>query len=174
MQLYFHLSFFLILPFLGIAQTYSDHFGTGQYVGVSVSSSDEDANNSAFNSVNGTGLTPDLIGAARFLAQATMGYNYEEVEHVNQVGIDAWLDKQFGLPASSYADTYRMVYDSALVITPTNDDQKNEYLSYTFYEMLVKQPDFLRHKIAFALSQIALRRYCTSVYGRVFEYLSKP
>lgn len=154
MQLYFHLSFFLILPFLGIAQTYSDHFGTGQYVGVSVSSSDEDANNSAFNSVNGTGLTPDLIGAARFLAQATMGYNYEEVEHVNQVGIDAWLDEQFGLPASSYADTYRMVYDSALVITPTNDDQKNEYLSYTFYEMLVRQPDFLRHKIAFALSQI--------------------
>jgi len=165
MRFYFQLSFFLLLPFLGIAQTYPDHFGTGQYVGVSVSSSDEDADNSALNSVNGTGLTPDLVGAARFLAQATMGYNYEQIEYVNQTGIDTWLEEQFETPMVSYAETYRMIYDSALAIIPENDSEKNEYLSYTFYEMLVKQPDFLRHKIAFALSQILVISPTTSNLG---------
>jgi len=66
---------------------------------------------------------------------------------------------------ASYAETYRMIYDSALVITPENDNEKNEYLSYTFYEMLVKQPDFLRHKIAFALSQILVISPATSNLG---------
>lgn len=154
MKFYFKLLLFSCLPFWVTAQTYPDHFGTGQYVGISVSSSDEDADNAALNSVNGTGITPDLVGAARFLSQATMGYNYEQIEYVNQTGIDTWLGEQFDAPMASYAETYQMIYDSALVITPENDSEKNEYLSYTFYEMLVKQPDFLRHKIAFALSQI--------------------
>ncbi len=162
MKFYFKLLLFLCLPYWGTAQNYPDHFGTGQYVGISVSSSDEDADNSALNLVNGTGITPDLVGAARFLSQATMGYNYEQIEYVNQIGIDAWLNEQFDLPPSSYAETYRMIYDSALVITPENDTEKNEYLSYTFYDMLVKQPDFLRHKVAFALSQILVISPTTS------------
>lgn len=152
----FHFQLFLLscLPYWVVAQTYPDHFGTGQYIGISVSSSSEDADNSALNSVNGTGITPDLVGAARFLAQATMGYNYEQIEYLNQTGIDDWLDEQFEMPGSSYAQMYSMVYDSAFAMTPLNDTPKNEYLSYTFYEMLVKEPDFLRQKVAFALSQI--------------------
>jgi len=154
MKFYFKLLLCSCLPYWVVAQTYPDHFGTGQYVGISISSSDEDTDNTALNTVNGTGITPDLVGAARFLAQSTMGYNYEQLEYVNQIGIDDWLDEQFEIPASSYADTYRMIYDSAFVMTPENDTKKNEYLSYTFYEMLVKEPDFLRQKVAFALSQI--------------------
>jgi len=154
MKFYFKLLLFSCLPYWVVAQTYPDHFGTGQYVGISVSSSDEDADNAALNSVNGTGITPDLVGAARFLAQATMGYDYEQIEYLNQTGIDDWLDEQFEMPGASYAEMYQMVYDSAFAMTPMNDTEKNEYLSYTFYEMLVKEPDFLRQKVAFALSQI--------------------
>jgi len=71
MKFYFKLFLFSCLPYWVVAQTYPDHFGTGQYVGISVSSSNEDADNTALNSVNGTGITPDLVGAARFLSQAT-------------------------------------------------------------------------------------------------------
>ena len=165
MKFHFKLFLILCLPSWVMAQTYPDHFGTGQYVGISVSSSDENADDAALNSVNGTGITPDLVGAARFLSQATMGYNYEQIEYVNQIGIDAWLDEQFEIPPSSYAEKYRMIYDSAMALTPDNDAEKNEYLSYTFYEMLVKQPDFLRHKIAFALSQILVISPATSNLG---------
>ncbi len=145
----------LLMPYGAImAQVYPDYLGAGHDVGIQVSSSDDNADNLAENTVNGTGLMPDMVGASRFLAQATMGFNYEEVEYVNQIGIDTWLEEQFNMPVSSYEETYQMIYDSALVITPTNDTPKDEYLSYAFYEMLVKKPDFLRHKVAFALSQI--------------------
>jgi len=163
MNFYFKLLLFSCLPSWVLAQTYPDHFGTGQYVGISVSSSNESADNSALNSVNGTGITPDLVGAARFLAQATMGYNYEQIEYLNQIGIDAWLDEQFEMPPSSYAEKYRMIYDSARIIAPYDDTPKGQYLNYTFYEMLVKEPDFLRHKIAFALSQILVISPATSI-----------
>ncbi len=94
-----------------------------------------------------------------------MGYNYEQIEYLSQIGIDAWLDEQFDAPKASYAETYRMIYDSALAIIPEIDAERNEYMSYTFYEMLVKQPDFLRHKIAFALSQILVISPATSNLG---------
>lgn len=135
------------------AQVYPDYFGTGQDIGVNVSSSDNDIDNPANNTVNGTGLIPDLVGGSRFLAQATMGYNYEEVEYVNQIGIDAWLDEQFDMGMSSYEQVYKNIYDTASALT-TSETRRDRYLSFTFYEMLVKQPDFLRHKVAFALSQI--------------------
>jgi len=151
---FYKLLLFLCMPYCIIAQTYPDHFGTGQYAGISVSSSDQDTDNPALHSIDGTGITPDLVGAARFLAQATMGYNYEQIEYVSQIGIDAWLDEQFAIPSSSYATAYNMVYDSISTLTPNDQNRKNEFLGYVFYDMLMKEPDVLRHKVAFALSQI--------------------
>lgn len=150
---FYNLLLYLCFPCCLVAQTYPDHFGAGQYVGISVSSSDEDTDNAALYSIDGTGIKPDLTGAARFLAQATMGYNYEQIEYVSQIGIDAWLEEQFDMPSASYATAYNMVYDSITALV-SDQNTKNEYLSFVFYDMLIKEPDVLRHKVAFALSQI--------------------
>lgn len=143
------------------AQTYQDYFGAGHNVGMSVSSSDESGDNLSVNSVNGTDLIPDLVGASRFLGQATLGANYEDIVHLSQIGVDAWLEEQIAIPATSYYDTYVDIYTESLNIiadthglTDLNDDRKFEYLDFTFYQKVLTEPDVLRHKIAFALSQI--------------------
>jgi len=60
------------------AQTYPDHFGAGNDVGLTVTSSPEQGTNASNHTLNGTGLLPDLEGASRFLGQATLGANYED------------------------------------------------------------------------------------------------
>lgn len=135
------------------AQTYEDYFGEGNSVGVTVTSSDAASNDEAIHSLSGNGRFTNLEGASRFLAQATMGANYEKIQNVSQIGIDAWIDQQIALPPSSYAEKLDSIIADALTII-INPDDKNEYMSYAFYEMLVKRPDLLRQKVAFALSQI--------------------
>lgn len=149
MKIYFKLLLFLCLPYLGVSQTYTDYFGIGQYTGLSVSSSDTVT---ALNSVNGTGRLPDLAEASRFLSQASMGYNYGEIEYVTQIGMDAWLDEQFNLPHASYYDAYETLYQTLRSMTGT-DDRRGIYLTFVFYDMLFNEPDFLRQKVAFTLSQ---------------------
>ena len=87
-----------------------------------------------------------------------MGANYETITSTSQNGIKNWLDEQFALTPLVFSDEYDRIYGEAdLIINSTSGTQsseKNEYLAYAFYEMSIKQPDVLRQKVAFALSQI--------------------
>ncbi len=80
-----------------VAQTYPDHFGTGNDVGISVSSSEDANEEEGSSTLDGTGGFPDMIGASRFLAQASLGANYEEIEYLTEIGIEAWLDEQINM-----------------------------------------------------------------------------
>ena len=148
-------------PFEINGQTYQDHFGTGNDVGVSVSTSSDQGTNAGANSLSGTDLIPDLEGASRFLGQASLGANYEDIEHVAQIGIEAWLEEQISLPTLSYRDTYQSIYDESIakiaaVHGSANVDSTRrwEYMNFTFYEKALREENMLRHKVAFALSQI--------------------
>lgn len=136
------------------AQTYSDYFGNGHQVGISTSSSIEWGNNTIDNAIVGPGIFPDEKGAARFLAQATMGASYEDIQEVVTIGIDAWLDNQFALTPISFESEYNRIYNQALQIVTAHELDRNEYLTFAFYEKLIKHSDALRQKVAFALSQI--------------------
>ena len=142
-----------------IGQTYQDHFGTGNDVGVTVYTSDNQGTENGANLLNGTDLLPDLKGASRFLGQASLGANYEEIEYVSQIGIEAWIDEQMAMPASSYLTTYQNIYEEAITqITAVHGTadmaRRSDYLNFAFYEKVLKEEDVLRHKVAFALSQI--------------------
>lgn len=159
------------------AQTYTDFFGNGHQVGITVSSSSENGADQDDDALEGPGLFPDEKGASRFLAQATMGSNYEAIQDVVATGIDSWLDNQFAITPISFESEFNRIYDEATAMI-NNDDDKNEYMSFTFYEKLIKQPDALRQKVAFALSQIFVispinslltnRSYANSHYYDVF------
>lgn len=141
------------------AQIYQDHFGTGNDIGVTISSSSEQGTNAASHTLNGTGLFPDMTGASRFLGQATMGGNYEDIQYVTQVGIEAWLAEQFAMPTISFLDDYKDIYQAALstiaAVHPTPDPTRTtDYLNFAFYENIIKDPEALRQKVAFALSQL--------------------
>lgn len=143
------------------AQTYPDYFGKGHQVGLTVYSSDTTSVDSAQHTVSGTGEIPDLAGASRFLAQATLGYTYEDVEYVSQIGIDSWLDEQLVAPDTSYLQAYFQ----NLGVTDLQDleasgiNSRPRDLSHSFYELVATRPDRLRQKLAFALSQILVTSY---------------
>lgn len=157
------LFFIFSLSSLSKAQIYQDHLGKGNYIGVKVNSSDANGNNEAINSISGTDLIPDLEGASRFLAQATLGYNFNDIETLAQTGIETWLEEQFNTDGTSFrkkvVDIYEDVYNIGVI---DNDTEKDEYLSYAFYDFIFKQPDLLRQKTAFALSQILVISPATS------------
>jgi len=134
-------------------QVYEDYLGAGQNVGVTVSGSPFSSPDTSLYSISGTTLMPDLAGSSRFLSQATLGANYEEIENVSAIGIKAWLDNQFALPPTSYMDRYDQIYADIQTII-SNPGHANQYTSFTFYDILFKDPDFLRQKVGFALSQI--------------------
>lgn len=84
---------------------------------------------------------PTAADAVRFLEQATFGPTRADIEHVQQVGFSAYLDEQIAAPVSNY---YYAPYSP------------NGYYGakVRFFQNAVSQPDQLRQRVAFALSQI--------------------
>lgn len=157
----FSLCVFLCLGVSTSAQVYQDFFGAGHTIGIKAHSSDaQGGSDLEEHSIDGSLLIPDPAGASRFLAQSTLGWSQEEIDYLSQIGIKQWLDEQIALPAGSYLETFRDIYltsyaeIAAVHGTDFNRSRKAEYFHYTFYEKAFKEPDVLRHKLAFALNQI--------------------
>jgi uncharacterized protein (DUF1800 family) len=104
--------------------------------------------------------------AARLLEQATFGVTASDVAHVQSVGIDAYLNEQLTYPATQYAG-----YSYTPHTAPTgciNDGSKppdasslcarDQYSPFQvqrdFFIHALANPDQLRQRVAFALSQI--------------------
>jgi len=78
--------------------------------------------------------------ARRFLEQAAFGPTPSEAAHVQAIGFQAWLNEQFSMPAvTNYA-----------VANPAGQSGMSAY----FLSNAVTNPDQLRQRVAFALSQI--------------------
>ena len=147
------------------AQKNADFLGAGHTNGIKVSTSH---NQSDFNTGNKTidGFpvidSLSLIEASRFLAQATLGYDYETIQQVAAMGYEAWIDEQFAIPQNSIFDLTREV-DELL----TGDDDEDEFFPgmYAFriawWNSVLKGPDLLRAKVTYALSQI----FVVSAFG---------
>jgi len=159
------------------AQTYSDYFGNGNSVGVTTSSSGNDTINTSANTLNGTGYFPNEAGAARFFHQASFGADYSKISALTTTGLENWIDQQIQLPSNSFQEKHDEIYAHTLSILDTATFSsaylyKNQFLSYTFYETLFKNPDQLRLKTAFALSQIFVVSYISMPLSVESNYVS--
>lgn len=154
-----------ILLFMGMlsyssqAQVYDDHFGTGNDVGVTVTSSSEETNDKNKHTLSGTGYLIDMEEASRFLAQAGFGGTYEEIEYVTQVGINNWLNEQFSMMPSPYLNNFQTTYNEVTNLIHslhpgTNIEVSRSYVDFVFYDKVYNDADVLRNKAAFALGQI--------------------
>lgn len=94
--------------------------------------------------------------AARFLKQATFGATEAEIANVKQLGLAAWINAQFALPASRYPNLPET--PSSRPAECDNICGRDKYslfpLQTTFYKNALTAPDQLRQRVAFALSQI--------------------
>lgn len=149
------------------AQTYPDHFGIGNTVGVTTTSSPIQNVDSTLNSLNGTGYMVDTAGAYRFMAQAGFGAVQEDIDSLQQMGIDNWIDWQMTMPFISFSEKYSGIrtdimidmndYKESLGNNPNHfisEWRNTAYTPITFYDKIINDKDALRQKIAFSLSQI--------------------
>jgi len=105
----------------------------------------------------GPGLGTANLSAGRFLEQATFGPTSADLVHLQQIGIDAWLTEQLGMPETQIVDPGAMG-SGAL---------QSQYLS-----RLSQAPDQLRQRVAYALSQIIVISMNKNIYpDEVVPYL---
>ena len=92
--------------------------------------------------------------AARFLTQATFGPVDVDIDRVMAVGYAAWIDEQLALPAANVHRTHWQARDQELRAVDPNAKAFGDQVLESFWKQAVTAPDQLRHRVAFALSQI--------------------
>ena len=145
---------------ISTAQQYQDYIGSGHTIGVKVTTSNNFQSADGFNSINGTGLKPDLKAASRFLAHATLGADYETISNVAQMGFSNWLENQFNKDQFNFlkhlTDTLQVAaYNQHLA----DGGQPEEFGTSNFHrliwwESIMKGDDLLRDRMALALGEI--------------------
>jgi len=154
-------------------QVYEDFLGNGHNIGVTVTSSDDSmSSDTATHTINGLRLVPDLLGASRFLANATFGASYEDIEYVSEVGIKTWIDEQLALPFETYETDVRNLHSDLMdeqVLAGLEPDSTRRFFFTTFvhYDKMFKTEDILRQRMAQALNQILV------VSNRDFAFIQK-
>jgi uncharacterized protein (DUF1800 family) len=113
--------------------------------------------------------TPPPVGvadAARLLDQATFGVTAADVAHVQSVGIDAYLNEQLAYPPTQYTGyTYTphtapagCIGDGSNPPDASSLCARAQYSPFQvqrdFFTHALNNPDQLRQRVAFALSQI--------------------
>lgn len=164
----------------GLGLTSQEYIGAGNDQGITISSSSQFRNYAPENTINGSGMDAELMAASRFLTQATMGYNMEEVERVASMGIEAWVDQQMALPVDQLTPRMYEIWDEiygwninyltgiyqannpgAPITEEVLEDFDDEIFGpwavdfqYTWWEGALTGDDQLRRRVAHALSQI--------------------
>lgn len=95
---------------------------------------------------------PAQKDVVRFLSQAGFGGSGAEIDRTQRIGFPAWIDEQFSRPQDRHQAYFDSQVEAAIAAgQPTN--QQN-WIHESFWRTAVAGEDPLRHRIAFALSQI--------------------
>lgn len=99
---------------------------------------------------------PSSADTVRFLEQATFGPSQSLIAHVQQVGIEAYLDEHLKAPMTDYPDLE--FWPQTRPTSCTGDCQRDNYTYYQlqrhFFTNALYGQDQLRQRVAFALGQI--------------------
>jgi uncharacterized protein (DUF1800 family) len=143
--------------------------GCGGSGGGSSSTSTPATSNLPSTSASGTPSTPvapTSADAARFLDQATFGVTAADIAHVQSVGFTGYLAEQLIAPISQYTGfSYTphtapttCKYDAATPTDASSICARDQYSLFQvqrqFFTHALSDPDQLRQRVAFALSQI--------------------
>jgi len=133
-----------------ISQTIT--LGQGNNDGIVVTTSDNAQQTSGYNTTDSQGFLPNYNAASRFLSQATFGPNYEEIISLSESGIENWIDAQINTPkAFDLVDKMNEYYQ----IRKDNGESSvhGYHWDFAWWQYTMTSPDYLRQRIAFALSE---------------------
>jgi uncharacterized protein (DUF1800 family) len=110
------------------------------------------------------GIAPrGRVEAWRFLTQATFGPTEADVQHVTDIGYEAWINEQLQLGP---AITYKAYFDARSLAMAANGRQSNpEQVIEAFYTRALTDPSQLRHRLSLALSEIMVVSFADEFIG---------
>ena len=135
--------------------------GKGNTDSISVTTSSGQDSTSGFKTIDGQGFLPNEIAASRFLAQATLGSDFESIMAMSEMSFSEWLDSQF--VASKLLDILQYTQDitaealdSTLAMGGNPNNVKPELLYWhsAWWQYIMTSPDLLRARVGLALSEI--------------------
>ncbi len=88
--------------------------------------------------------------ASRFLAQATFGPTLDEINRLKSIGFDAWLLDQMNRGYASHVHTLKL----RTMLDPEREEPERDWVQDSFWREAISGSAQLRHRVAFALSQI--------------------
>ncbi len=170
---------FLLVANWLLAQNYNDFLGAGHDRGITVTTShNQNAANNGSKTVDGFPVTntEQLADASRFLAQASMGADYETIQMTAAMGYEAWIEEQFTIQKSPILNQMQEAYSYyPYELDPGEELEANPPLYRTYFNAAwwnnaLSKPDMLRQRMALALSEI----FVISLYGSdLFEDVSQ-
>ncbi len=155
--------FCILLPFGLMGQSYTDYLGAGHDVGVTITSSSSNTKSPAENTLSGSGMDSRYFAASRFLQHATMGPSEPMIEELLETDndFDSWLENEFTKPISYLQPEMEVIWDEIVAYYVGQGADPDElfgpyrlHFDYAYWETIMTNDDFLRHKIAHSLSQI--------------------
>jgi len=131
--------------------------------------------------------------AIRFLNKATFGATLADIKHLKEVGVEKWLDEQLTLPKSDQPYLRKMIEIAKSARPARNTYSVEEYLAdndivfnknagsfhsprfrlTSWYENVLNEKDQLRHKVAYALSQIIVESDFEPIFTRRAEAIAR-
>jgi uncharacterized protein (DUF1800 family) len=101
------------------------------------------------NAMSATVYLATIPAAARLLDQATFGPTLKDIQHVQAVGLDAYITEQFKTPDTPLPNIPTPLPAVCLAAnTPTNCEESE------WWQTVLTGPDQLRQRVAFALSEL--------------------
>lgn len=151
---------FLLLLNAAFSQIYDDYIGAGNSIDVTVTSSDTQSE--GIKTVNGDGIDLDILGASRFLAHTTLGYNIDDIEAMTESNMDDWIENQMDLEASyntiPTVEIIFQLYNACLEELGPEcllEFNLSTYMwRFSWWNNIMNGEDKLRQRIALALSEI--------------------
>jgi len=145
-----------------IAQNYTDYIGAGHSDGITVTTSNQSGSGTAQSTIDGTGMQAHLFEASRFLAQATFGSTQAEIEALGaDLDFEAWIDAEFTKPQTEYYSKMQEIWAEILAMREAAGEDISDifgpyglHFNYTWMQNTIEGEDYLRQRVAFALSQI--------------------
>lgn len=141
-----------------LSQPYTDYIGAGHNGGMTVTASHSSIGTNPSMTVDGSGLDAAQMDAARFLNQASLGGNMQDIQQVLSIGFEPWIDDQIENKAPTYIKPHiTSIVQEIIAGYPDPEDFFGPYtlhFNYAWWQLNNTNQDLLRQKVALALSEI--------------------
>ncbi len=146
--------------------------GQGQTSGITITSSS--GSEQAINTIESSNFLPNYCNASRFLSNSTFGASFEDIESLTQTGFNHWLTEQFNKPQGTKLTTYVEEYYKTKQDSTGNPNTgaSQKLFDFAWWQYHMSNEDFLRQRVAFALSEIFVTSRISSFTNDAFALSS--